>query len=71
MPGISCCCSLPASACATCPNLHPELAETLDKIALLASQPLGWICPVCGCGLSPHIQQCSCQSTVTSSSYLS
>ena len=26
----------------------------------------GWICPVCGCGLSPYTSRCYCQDKITS-----
>lgn len=28
--------------------------------ALFLDQPKGWICPVCGSGLSPEIKRCPC-----------
>lgn len=77
MFGISCCCSLPSSACATCSSLHPELSESHnyeeshtdnseEQTHILVSLPMGWICPICNCGISPNVQQCSCQLKVQS-----
>jgi hypothetical protein len=62
MAGISCCCSLPPSACKTCTNLHPELLhEKDDRLHSLAYPQTGWICPICNCGVSPDLNQCPCQ----------
>ena len=75
MSGISCCCSLPPSACKTCIVLHPELHEidnnlheidnNLHEIDNNLPSPtyllIGWVCPVCSCGVAPNISQCSCQ----------
>ena len=55
--------------CVKCGKLFDSTSGSLDGICeQCRNSPKefiggihGWICPVCGAGLSPYTQRCSCQ----------
>ena len=65
MTGVNCCCSLSPSACKTCQSLRPELYENAVDPQRAINLHVGWICPVCGYGVAPNVQICSCQLKVS------
>ena len=42
--------------------LKPVVKKTTDFFTKRACPTTGWICPVCGCGISPQIYVCSCKA---------
>lgn len=41
------------------------MAGTADMEAAYNMAPKGWVCPVCGGGVSPYLQKCPCKKMVT------
>jgi len=54
-----------------CPNPNCPSKTYYGSIKLYPEKKTGWICPICGGGVSPYIDKCPCKHdfTVTSTPY--